>query len=59
MNLEQELAAASARLHEWINRSVAQRLRRLNEKGRKLMVADAERIGAATVASRPPNEEAQ
>ena len=32
MNLDALLAAARKRLHEWINRSVAQKLRRLREK---------------------------
>lgn len=32
MNLDAMFAAARKRLHEWINRSVAQRLRRIKEK---------------------------
>jgi hypothetical protein len=32
MDLDQVFAAARRRLHEWINRSVAQRLRRERER---------------------------
>jgi hypothetical protein len=32
MDIDSIIAAARARLHEWINRSVAQRLRRLRER---------------------------
>jgi hypothetical protein len=32
MNLDQVFEAARKRLHRWINRSVAQRLRRLKER---------------------------
>lgn len=35
MDLDALFAAARRRLHEWINRSVAQKLRRLREQERK------------------------